>query len=168
MVANAILTGNMQPSQHQRWKLSSSAPGSGNAQKKIAADLKQYGGAGAEIAALSEQKPHNRAAAAPNGCPKKQQSSDSRLTRNNGLSDLGDKQPAIGCKATGSAKGLSLDCTGSAKLSEEERRARKRAKKQRQKQATSMDPVRRDQEKEKRTKRRRAKKAKVLGAATVG
>ena len=148
LVANAILTGNMQASQHQRWKLSASATGSGSiskvAQKKLAADLKQDGNAGAETAALSAQRPHNSA------------------------TDFGEKQPAYSCSAMGSGKEVTPGCTESAKLPEEERKARKRAKKQRQKQAARMDPLRRAQEKDKRTKRRCAKKAKGIGVVSGG
>ena len=166
--ANAILTGNMPPSQHQRWKLSASKPAVGSVHAiEAGAASKQRGGAGAGAGALSGQRLHRNANAASGGSLKGHTTSDSSHPDKEGSVETAKKQPAQGSTAVGPSKLVTPDCIGSAKVSEVERRARKRLKKQRQKQAAQTDPAKKDREKEKRARRKSARKAKPPESASA-
>ena len=168
--ANAILTGNMQPSQHKRFKLSGSklessqgqqngvpaacTPGhqikfkavqkqSPSAAKKasIALTLKRGSGVVAEgsVGGLLDE---------PGIIHASSESNKSKHDKANGNDDSDEQKVPNGCD----------------KLSDEERKARKRAKKQRQKQAQQNDPARKAREKENRARRKALKKGNASGS----
>ncbi len=167
--ANAILTGNMRSSQHQRWKLSGSDPAiaSDSAMKGVANSI-EHGVMGAGAGALSEQRVHDSATTASVSDFEGHALCASCLPNKELNLDKTKKQPAHHSNAVVSSKLVTPGCTGSAKVSDEERRARKRVKKQRQKQAAQTDPVKKDREKEKRARRKSARKAKPPNKASAG
>jgi len=153
--ANAILTGNMQASQHKRFKLSASSAAVIHA--ATGASFMLYSSA-AGTASILEHIPKNNQAAAH---AESQNTSAIVLAKSAGKAIGHKKQHAQEGKAAVSGGRTKHNCTGSEKLSEEERKARKRAKKQKQKQAQEDNPVSKAREKKKRAKRKAMKKAKA-------
>jgi hypothetical protein len=170
--ANAILTGNMPPSRHKRFKLSGSKPESSNGQQNGAPAARTPGHqfkSESTPAPMQQQSPSagKRASIAfpskgsgvvvegsVGGLPDEtgivhtsSERSKSKHKKGYGDGDFDEHKVPNGCD----------------KLSEEERKARKRAKKQRQKQAQKSDPARKAREKENRARRRALKKGNALG-----
>lgn len=153
---NAILTGNMQPSQHKRWKLRGP---SRNGQQQAAAQSRMGACSGAKQTRLDSAKEPR----APTGAPQYESAGPCR-----GASSLeaGEKYQQANCSDS-VRRGLQEVQAGSEKPSAEERKARKRAKKQKQKQAAEADPARKAQEKAKKAKRKALRKARLSGSSSV-
>ena len=171
--ANAILTGNMQPSRHRRFKLSGSKPEFSNGQQN---------GAPAAHTPGHQFKPGSTPAPVQQQSPSAGKKASVAVTFEGGFGvisegSVGGLPDETGVVHTSSERSKSKDKKGNGdggsdeqkvpngcdKLSEEERKARKRAKKQRQKQAQRSDPARKAREKENRARRRALKKGNALG-----
>lgn len=153
--ANAILTGNMQSSQHKRFKLSASSAAA--IYSAACANSTQHSSA-AGSASVLEHTPNNNQAA---GYAMNQNNSDIVLPKS-AEKAIGHKKQHVQEESAAVSGGQAKhNCFGSEKLSEEERKTRKRAKKQKQKQAQEDNPVLKAREKEKRAKRKAVKKVKA-------
>lgn len=172
--ANAILTGNMRPSQHKRFKLSGSKPESSSGQQN---------GVPAACTPGHPIKSGSTPEAVQNQSPSALQKANNALTLKGGSAVVAEgsvggllDEPGITHASSESNKSEHDKANGDDdsdeqkvpngcdKLSEEERKARKRAKKQRQKQAQQKDPARKAQEKENRARRKALKKGNASGS----
>lgn len=153
--ANPILTGNMQSSQHKRFKLSASSAALIHA--AAGANSMQHSSVAGSASVLEHIPTNNQAAAHAMS----QNTSAIVLRKSAGKAVGHKKQHVQEGNAAVSGGHMKHDCIGSEKLSEEERKARKIAKKQKQKQAQEDNPVLKAREKEKRAKRKAVKKVKA-------
>lgn len=149
LTPNAILTGNMRPSQHKHWKLrATTGEASDSQQQNTVADAQHLCSD-----TLKQSRPSTTAT-----CEAGRKNSRERSHSCEGGSSAADRRPHDAQINGEESPRFAPD--GTEKLSEEERRARKRAKKLRQKLAQETDPERKAREKLKRAKRRALKKAK--------
>ena len=148
LTPNAILTGNMRPSQHKHWKLRAATGEAPESQQQTTV-------ADAQHQCCGELK-HKRPSATAICTAGRKYLREKRHACKEG-SSAADKRPQDAQNYTKESPHFAPD----EKLLEEEKRTRKRAKKLRQKLAQETDPERKAQEQQKRAKRRASKKAKL-------